>query len=165
MILNTEGLVAYGEQVPVFDFIHYQRVLLDRCSVIFAFDSLLLFKLNFMICVWECRVHQVLERLQQRGFEIAASCGGGVDSTQFSEYVLRREVKRSYRGVTTSVIRIKQEPLDQPSTPTEKRNWVFLSEYKGCFHFCFVLFMLCYALQDIFSWVQSITVLRRKCFV
>ncbi|ROL42343.1 BTB/POZ domain-containing protein KCTD1 [Anabarilius grahami] len=55
---------------------------------------------------------QVLERLQQRGFEIAASCGGGVDSTQFSEYVLRREVKRSHRGVTTSVIRIKQEPLD-----------------------------------------------------
>uniref|UniRef100_A0A673MNV9 Uncharacterized LOC107746021 n=1 Tax=Sinocyclocheilus rhinocerous TaxID=307959 RepID=A0A673MNV9_9TELE len=55
---------------------------------------------------------QVLERLQQRGFEIAASCGGGVDSTQFSEYVLRREIKRSHRGVTTSVIRIKQEPLD-----------------------------------------------------
>ncbi|KTF86621.1 hypothetical protein cypCar_00008433 [Cyprinus carpio] len=55
---------------------------------------------------------QVLERLQQRGFEIAASCGGGVDSTQFSEYVLRRELKRSHRGVTTSVIRIKQEPLD-----------------------------------------------------
>nr|XP_055042281.1 uncharacterized protein kctd1 isoform X1 [Misgurnus anguillicaudatus] len=55
---------------------------------------------------------QVLERLQQRGFEIAASCGGGVDSTQFSEYVLRREVKRSHRGVTTSVIRIKQEPMD-----------------------------------------------------
>nr|XP_009292901.1 BTB/POZ domain-containing protein KCTD1 isoform X1 [Danio rerio] len=55
---------------------------------------------------------QVLERLQQRGFEIAASCGGGVDSTQFSEYVLRREVKRSHRGVMTSVIRIKQEPLD-----------------------------------------------------
>lgn len=57
-------------------------------------------------------VRQVLERLQQRGFEIAASCGGGVDSTQFSEYVLRREIKRSHRGVTTSVIRIKQEPLD-----------------------------------------------------
>ncbi|XP_073672795.1 uncharacterized protein kctd1 isoform X1 [Garra rufa] len=55
---------------------------------------------------------QVLERLQQRGFEIAASCGGGVDSTQFSEYVLRREIKRSHRGVMTSVIRIKQEPLD-----------------------------------------------------
>ncbi|KAK7133284.1 hypothetical protein R3I94_015228 [Phoxinus phoxinus] len=55
---------------------------------------------------------QVLERLQQRGFEIVASCGGGVDSTQFSEYVLRRELKRSHRGVTTSVIRIKQEPMD-----------------------------------------------------
>ncbi|XP_030626588.1 uncharacterized protein kctd1 [Chanos chanos] len=55
---------------------------------------------------------QVLERLLQRGFEIAGSCGGGVDSTQFSEYVLRREIKRGQRGVTTSVIRIKQEPLD-----------------------------------------------------
>ncbi|XP_062858576.1 uncharacterized protein kctd1 [Trichomycterus rosablanca] len=55
---------------------------------------------------------QVLERLQQNGFEITASCGGGVDSSQFSEYVLRREVKRNLSGVTTSVIRIKQEPLD-----------------------------------------------------
>ncbi|PWA25348.1 hypothetical protein CCH79_00005340, partial [Gambusia affinis] len=38
---------------------------------------------------------QVLERLQQRGFEIAGSCGGGVDSSQFSEYVLRRELRRT----------------------------------------------------------------------
>ncbi|KAJ8279862.1 hypothetical protein COCON_G00069280 [Conger conger] len=53
---------------------------------------------------------QVLERLQQRGFEIVGSCGGGVDSSQFSEYVLRREVRRGQRG--PSVIRIKQEPLD-----------------------------------------------------
>ncbi|XP_015209331.1 uncharacterized protein kctd1 isoform X1 [Lepisosteus oculatus] len=53
---------------------------------------------------------QVLERLQQRGFEIVGSCGGGVDSSQFSEYVLRREIKRAQRG--PSVIRIKQEPLD-----------------------------------------------------
>ncbi|XP_029447028.1 BTB/POZ domain-containing protein KCTD1 isoform X2 [Rhinatrema bivittatum] len=53
---------------------------------------------------------QVLERLQQRGFEIVGSCGGGVDSSQFSEYVLRRELKRTSR--TPSVIRIKQEPLD-----------------------------------------------------
>uniref|UniRef100_H3AJY5 Potassium channel tetramerization domain containing 1 n=1 Tax=Latimeria chalumnae TaxID=7897 RepID=H3AJY5_LATCH len=53
---------------------------------------------------------QVLERLQQKGFEIVGSCGGGVDSSQFSEYVLKREIKRTYRA--PSVIRIKQEPLD-----------------------------------------------------
>ncbi|XP_056377744.1 BTB/POZ domain-containing protein KCTD1 isoform X2 [Hyla sarda] len=53
---------------------------------------------------------KVLERLQQRGFEIVGSCGGGVDSSQFSEYVLRRELKRTSRA--PSVIRIKQEPLD-----------------------------------------------------
>ncbi|XP_074843359.1 BTB/POZ domain-containing protein KCTD1 isoform X2 [Carettochelys insculpta] len=53
---------------------------------------------------------QVLERLQQRGFEIVGSCGGGVDSSQFSEYVLRRELRRTSR--VPSVIRIKQEPLD-----------------------------------------------------
>ncbi|MGH0133412.1 UNVERIFIED_CONTAM: hypothetical protein FKN15_029669 [Acipenser sinensis] len=53
---------------------------------------------------------QVLERLQQRGFEIVGSCGGGVDSSQFSECVLRREIRRAQRG--PSVIRIKQEPLD-----------------------------------------------------
>uniref|UniRef100_A0A665TCI2 BTB domain-containing protein n=1 Tax=Echeneis naucrates TaxID=173247 RepID=A0A665TCI2_ECHNA len=33
---------------------------------------------------------QVLERLQYRGFWITASCGAGVDSSQFSEYVLLR---------------------------------------------------------------------------
>lgn len=55
---------------------------------------------------------QVLERLQQRGFEIAGSCGGGVDSSQFSEYVLRRELRRiSQRGAINSN-RIKQEQLD-----------------------------------------------------
>uniref|UniRef100_A0A1A7ZHG6 Potassium channel tetramerisation domain containing 15b n=2 Tax=Nothobranchius TaxID=28779 RepID=A0A1A7ZHG6_NOTFU len=54
---------------------------------------------------------QVLERLQQRGFEIAGSCGGGVDSSQFSEYVLRRELRRtSQRGPNSN--RIKQEQLD-----------------------------------------------------
>ncbi|KAH0517388.1 BTB/POZ domain-containing protein KCTD1 [Microtus ochrogaster] len=53
---------------------------------------------------------QVLERLQQRGFEIVGSCGGGVDSSQFSEYVFRRELRRTPR--VPSVIRIKQEPLD-----------------------------------------------------
>ncbi|KAI5619851.1 BTB/POZ domain-containing protein KCTD1 isoform X1, partial [Silurus asotus] len=55
---------------------------------------------------------QVLERLQQKGFEIAASCGGGVDSSQFSEYVLRREIKQVRSDVLTSVIQIKQEPLN-----------------------------------------------------
>ncbi|XP_028834474.1 BTB/POZ domain-containing protein KCTD1-like isoform X1 [Denticeps clupeoides] len=53
---------------------------------------------------------QVLERLQQRGFEIVGSCGGGVDSSQFSEYVLRRELRRGQRGPQTN--RIKQEQLD-----------------------------------------------------
>ncbi|XP_007893284.2 uncharacterized protein LOC103179708 isoform X1 [Callorhinchus milii] len=53
---------------------------------------------------------QVLERLQQKGFEIVGSCGGGVDSSQFSEYVLRRQIRRLCR--VPPVIRIKQEPLD-----------------------------------------------------
>ncbi|KAF4070841.1 hypothetical protein AMELA_G00278160 [Ameiurus melas] len=55
---------------------------------------------------------QVLERLQQKGFEIVASCGGGVDSSQFSEYVLRRDIKHIRSGVLTTVIQIKQEPLE-----------------------------------------------------
>ncbi|XP_055490271.1 BTB/POZ domain-containing protein KCTD1 isoform X2 [Leucoraja erinacea] len=53
---------------------------------------------------------QVLERLQMKGFEIVGSSGGGVDSSQFSEYVLRREIRRLSR--IPPVIRIKQEPLD-----------------------------------------------------
>ncbi|XP_055779145.1 uncharacterized protein LOC129855467 isoform X1 [Salvelinus fontinalis] len=54
---------------------------------------------------------QVLERLQQRGFEIAGACGGGVDSSHFSEYVLRREGRSNgERGPT--LICIKQEALD-----------------------------------------------------
>ncbi|TNN55047.1 Basic immunoglobulin-like variable motif-containing protein [Liparis tanakae] len=58
-----------------------------------------------------CFDFQVLERLQQRGFEIVGSCGGGVDSSQFSEYVLRRELRRtSHRGSNSN--RIKQEQLD-----------------------------------------------------
>lgn len=61
------------------------------------------------MCVCVC---QVLERLQQKGFEIAASCGGGVDLSQFSEYVLRREIKQVRSRVLTPVIQIKQEPLD-----------------------------------------------------
>ncbi|XP_045149616.1 BTB/POZ domain-containing protein KCTD15 isoform X2 [Echinops telfairi] len=59
-----------------------------------------------------CRLNsvQVLERLFQKGFGMAASCGGGVDSSQFSEYVLCREERRLQPTPTT--IRIKQEPLD-----------------------------------------------------
>uniref|UniRef100_UPI003AAD1444 uncharacterized protein n=1 Tax=Centroberyx gerrardi TaxID=166262 RepID=UPI003AAD1444 len=53
---------------------------------------------------------QVLERLQQRGFRITGSCGGGVDSSQFSEYILRREGRGGWRPPT--LIRIKQELLD-----------------------------------------------------
>ncbi|NXX37705.1 KCD15 protein, partial [Tricholaema leucomelas] len=58
-----------------------------------------------------CRLNsvQVLERLFQKGFSVAASCGGGVDSSQFSEYVLCREDRRPQ---PTPTIRIKQEPLD-----------------------------------------------------
>ncbi|KAI4886024.1 hypothetical protein NFI96_013313 [Prochilodus magdalenae] len=55
-------------------------------------------------------VYMVLERLFQKGFSVAASCGGGVDSSQFSEYVLCREDRRSQSMNTP--IRIKQEPLD-----------------------------------------------------
>ncbi|XP_022047012.1 BTB/POZ domain-containing protein KCTD1-like isoform X3 [Acanthochromis polyacanthus] len=53
---------------------------------------------------------QVLERLQQRGFWITGSCGGGVDSSQFSEYILRRESRGSRHPPT--LIPIKQELLD-----------------------------------------------------
>lgn len=53
---------------------------------------------------------QVLERLQQRGFSIACSCGGGVDSSQFSEYILRREGRGSRQPPT--LIRIKEEHKD-----------------------------------------------------
>ncbi|XP_020487415.2 uncharacterized protein [Labrus bergylta] len=53
---------------------------------------------------------QVLERLQQRGFWITGSCGGGVDSSQFSEYILQRKGQRSQKLPT--LIRIKQELMD-----------------------------------------------------
>uniref|UniRef100_A0A3Q3F4N6 Potassium channel tetramerization domain containing 15 n=1 Tax=Labrus bergylta TaxID=56723 RepID=A0A3Q3F4N6_9LABR len=53
----------------------------------------------------------VLERLFQKGFSFKASCGGGVDSSQFSEYVLCRELQHS-QAITSTPIRIKQEPLD-----------------------------------------------------
>lgn len=60
-----------------------------------------------------CRLNsvQVLERLFQKGFSVRASCGGGVDSSQFSEYVLCRDLKLS-QALTATPIRIKQEPLD-----------------------------------------------------
>ncbi|XP_015098728.3 BTB/POZ domain-containing protein KCTD1-like [Vicugna pacos] len=37
---------------------------------------------------------QVLERLQQRRFEILGSCGGGVHSSRFSKYLLWQELRR-----------------------------------------------------------------------
>ncbi|KAJ8002860.1 hypothetical protein DPEC_G00163350 [Dallia pectoralis] len=60
-----------------------------------------------------CRLNsvQVLERLFQKGFSVTASCGGGVDSSQFSEYVLCRELRR-VQPLGTTTIHIKQEPLD-----------------------------------------------------
>ncbi|XP_044055799.1 BTB/POZ domain-containing protein KCTD1-like isoform X5 [Siniperca chuatsi] len=53
---------------------------------------------------------QVLERLQQKGFWITGSCGSGVDSSQFTEYILRREGQGSRHPPT--LIRIKQEFMD-----------------------------------------------------
>uniref|UniRef100_A0A8C4Z672 Potassium channel tetramerization domain containing 15 n=1 Tax=Gadus morhua TaxID=8049 RepID=A0A8C4Z672_GADMO len=60
-----------------------------------------------------CRLNsvQVLERLFQKGFTMKGSCGGGVDSSQFSEYVMCRDLIRS-QSITSTPIRIKQEPLD-----------------------------------------------------
>lgn len=60
--------------------------------------------------VWFCPCLQVLERLQQRGFWITCSCGGGVDSSQFSEYILRREGRAGRHP--PNLIRIKQEVMD-----------------------------------------------------
>lgn len=53
---------------------------------------------------------QVLERLQQRGFSITCSCGGGVDSSHFSEYILRREGRGCRQPLT--LIQIKEEHKD-----------------------------------------------------
>ncbi|XP_034036644.1 BTB/POZ domain-containing protein KCTD1-like [Thalassophryne amazonica] len=53
---------------------------------------------------------QVLERLQNTGFSIMDSCGGGVDSSQFTQYILRREGQGHQHG--PKVIKVKQEPLD-----------------------------------------------------
>ncbi|KAM3620045.1 uncharacterized protein V6R79_017442 [Siganus canaliculatus] len=53
---------------------------------------------------------QVLERFQQRGFWITCSCGGGVDSFQFSEYILRREGQDGRHSPTA--IQTKQELTD-----------------------------------------------------
>ncbi|XP_058494586.1 uncharacterized protein LOC131465735 [Solea solea] len=54
---------------------------------------------------------QVLERLQHRGFWITGSCGSGVDSSQFSEYILRRE-SRDGQASPPTLIQIKQEVTD-----------------------------------------------------
>lgn len=70
----------------------------------------LLLKPSLCFLLFLKKKKQVLERLFQKGFSVAASCGGGVDSSQFSEYVLCREDRRSL-SINTP-IRIKQEPLD-----------------------------------------------------
>ncbi|XP_053701972.1 uncharacterized protein LOC128747809 [Synchiropus splendidus] len=53
---------------------------------------------------------QVLERLQQRGFCITASCGGGVDSAQFMEYLLQREDK--WNQQLRRIAQLKKEVLE-----------------------------------------------------
>ncbi|XP_061593446.1 uncharacterized protein LOC133458009 [Cololabis saira] len=57
---------------------------------------------------------QVLERLQQSGFCITASSGGGADSSQFHEYILQRDVRCSRHGprLGPRLPSIKQEALD-----------------------------------------------------
>uniref|UniRef100_A0A2K5F3T8 Uncharacterized protein n=1 Tax=Aotus nancymaae TaxID=37293 RepID=A0A2K5F3T8_AOTNA len=73
-------------------------------------------EISNVMCNCQCRLEsrldalRVLERLQQRGFEIVGSCGGGVDSSQFSKYILQRELRQAPR--VPSVIQTKQEPLD-----------------------------------------------------
>uniref|UniRef100_A0AAV2KYQ4 BTB domain-containing protein n=1 Tax=Knipowitschia caucasica TaxID=637954 RepID=A0AAV2KYQ4_KNICA len=47
---------------------------------------------------------QVLESFQRRGFWISGSCGGGVDSSQFSDYILRRD---GHDGI--QLVTVKQE--------------------------------------------------------
>ncbi|XP_056132716.1 BTB/POZ domain-containing protein KCTD1-like [Lampris incognitus] len=53
---------------------------------------------------------QVLERLLQRGFQITGSCGGGADTSQFSEYILHREGGGSEHDPV--LVHIKEELLD-----------------------------------------------------
>ncbi|CAN9500870.1 unnamed protein product [Ophioblennius macclurei] len=61
---------------------------------------------------------QVLERLQQRGFWITASCGGGVDSSHFSQYILRRgagsnqQLPHLFPSNTASGMRRTQEVME-----------------------------------------------------
>uniref|UniRef100_A0AAY4ADP9 BTB domain-containing protein n=1 Tax=Denticeps clupeoides TaxID=299321 RepID=A0AAY4ADP9_9TELE len=60
-----------------------------------------------------CHLNSVqVRRAENQQFTVRdwGSCGGGVDSSQFSEYVLRRELRRGQRGPQTN--RIKQEQLD-----------------------------------------------------
>ncbi|XP_075341121.1 BTB/POZ domain-containing protein KCTD1-like isoform X2 [Odontesthes bonariensis] len=53
---------------------------------------------------------QVLERLQERGFCITGSGGGGMDCSQFSEYILQRKLAGSQHSFILKTI--KQEILD-----------------------------------------------------
>lgn len=60
----------------------------------------------FFVCL------QVLERFQQSGFWITCSCGGGVDSSQFREYILQREGRGSKQP--QALAHIKEELADCP---------------------------------------------------
>ncbi|XP_066288610.1 BTB/POZ domain-containing protein kctd15-like [Branchiostoma lanceolatum] len=48
---------------------------------------------------------QVLQRMLQNGLRIRASCGGGVENSQFSEYVLCRERR-------VPPVKVKEEPIE-----------------------------------------------------
>uniref|UniRef100_A0A672FR86 Potassium channel tetramerization domain containing 1 n=2 Tax=Salarias fasciatus TaxID=181472 RepID=A0A672FR86_SALFA len=60
---------------------------------------------------------QVLERFQQKGFWITGSCGGGVDSSHFSHYVLRRD-----GGGCPSVSPLKHWLLDQEQDQDQEQD-------------------------------------------
>lgn len=57
-----------------------------------------------------CFTRQVLERLFQRGFRVAASCGNWRGLLPIQQYVLCREERRPQPNPTA--VRIKREPLD-----------------------------------------------------
>lgn len=91
-------------------------------------------QISFLCCcclpfVWL----QVLERLQHSGFWITCSCGGGVDSSQFSEYILRRENRGSRQPPT--LIQIKQELMDWTHLKSP-RTFVHISAAMSCETMC-----------------------------
>lgn len=94
---------------------------------------------NF-VCACLCVCLQVLERLQQKGFGITGSCGGGVDSSQFSEYVLQRK-GRADQNVPT-LIRVKQEFLDWTLRRWRNAHLLSLSSYQELFSAMFAMFWI-----------------------